>query len=69
MNLYYDNAKNKFTVKETATCEKVFETYKREERIGCSNGLNPSIKKGNIEIMITSTATTSSMMARSDLIS
>lgn len=52
MNLYYDNATNKFTVKETATCEKVFETYKREERIGYSNGSNPSIKKGNIEIMI-----------------
>lgn len=52
MNLYYDNAKQSFTLHKTKTCETVFETYEREERIGWSKGVNPPIKKGNVEIII-----------------
>ncbi len=52
MNLYYDYAKKKFTVRNTATSEIVFETYERDERIGFSKGSNHVIKKGDIEIII-----------------
>ena len=52
MNLYYDNAKKEFTVRETATSEIVFETYEKDNRIGWSKGSNPVIKKGNIEVII-----------------
>lgn len=52
MNLYYDNAKEVFTMHKTESCETVFESYEREERIGYRNGVNQPIKKGDIEINI-----------------
>ncbi len=52
MYLYYDYLKGIFTLKETETCECVFATYGRDDRVGWEEGNNPSIKKGPFTIDI-----------------
>ena len=52
MILYYNTIDERFTLRKTDACEPVFETYEKKERIGWSNGVNPPIKKGNVEILI-----------------
>lgn len=52
MNLYFDNAQKMFSICESETCECVFKTYNKEERVGWKEGRNPVIRKGPFEITI-----------------